>query len=92
MVKDGIAESLEARGLYRRAASRWIEVMQLCTDDADREWIRQHRNTCLKKVKRAPEDKENFAAIYKAVNDTQRRMAIAKPHCEPFSISTESKR
>lgn len=49
MIKDSIAESLEARGLYRRAASRWVDVMQTCVDDNDREWIRMHRNKCLKK-------------------------------------------
>ncbi len=40
-IRDSIAERLEACGLYRRAASRWIEVMQRCLDDEDREWIRQ---------------------------------------------------
>ncbi|MBO1997490.1 PerC family transcriptional regulator [Klebsiella pneumoniae] len=29
-IRDSIAERLEACGLYRRAASRWIEVMQRC--------------------------------------------------------------
>ncbi|MDR8310540.1 PerC family transcriptional regulator, partial [Acinetobacter baumannii] len=48
-IRDSIAERLEACGLYRRAASRWIEVMQRCLDDEDREWIRHHRNQCLKK-------------------------------------------
>ncbi|MBZ4236282.1 PerC family transcriptional regulator, partial [Mycobacterium tuberculosis] len=45
-IRDSIAERLEACGLYRRAASRWIEVMQRCLDDEDREWIRHHRNQC----------------------------------------------
>ena len=36
-IRDSIAERLEACGLYRRAASRWIEVMQRCLDDEDRE-------------------------------------------------------
>ncbi len=35
-IRDSIAERLEACGLYRRAASRWIEVMQRCLDDEDR--------------------------------------------------------
>ena len=48
-IRDSIAERLEACGLYRRAASRWIEVMQRCPDDEDREWIRHHRNQCLKR-------------------------------------------
>ncbi len=48
-IRDSIAERLEACGLYCRAASRWIEVMQRCLDDEDREWIRHHRNQCLKR-------------------------------------------
>ena len=60
-IRDSIAERLEACGLYRRAASRWIEVMQRCLDDEDREWIRHHRNQCLKKAQRPPAPKEEFA-------------------------------
>ena len=29
MIHDSKAEDLEAKGLYRRAAARWGEVMQL---------------------------------------------------------------
>lgn len=29
MVHDSIAEELEAKGFYRRAAARWAEVMML---------------------------------------------------------------
>lgn len=73
MIKDSIAESLEARGLYRRAASRWVDVMQTCVDDNDREWIRMHRNKCLKKAKLPPARKEEFADIHKAARETQYR-------------------
>ncbi|MFA7847826.1 PerC family transcriptional regulator, partial [Escherichia coli] len=34
---DATAESLEARGLYRRAAARWAEVMRLVNTDKERE-------------------------------------------------------
>ncbi len=59
-IRDSIAERLEACGLYRRAASRWIEVMQRCLDDEDREWIRHHRNQCLKKAQRPPRRKRSL--------------------------------
>ncbi|MBT0974128.1 PerC family transcriptional regulator, partial [Salmonella enterica subsp. enterica serovar 1,4,[5],12:i:-] len=39
MIRDRKAEELESKGLYRRAAARWMEVMLLCTEDDDREWI-----------------------------------------------------
>ncbi len=64
-IRDSIAERLEACGLYRRAASRWIEVMQRCLDDEDREWIRHHRNQCLKKAQRPPAPKEEFADLHR---------------------------
>lgn len=78
-IRDSIAERLEACGLYRRAASRWIEVMQRCLDDEDREWIRHHRNQCLKKAQRPPAPKEEFADLHQAAKETQYRMGIAKP-------------
>ncbi|HBU7954865.1 TPA: PerC family transcriptional regulator [Klebsiella pneumoniae] len=79
-IRDSIAERLEACGLYRRAASRWIEVMQRCLDDEDREWIRHHRNQCLKKAQRPPAPKE-----------TQYRMGIAKPYGEAFRLPGKGK-
>lgn len=81
-IRDSIAERLEACGLYRRAASRWIEVMQRCLDDEDREWIRHHRNQCLKKAQRPPAPKEEFADLHQAAKETQYRMGIAKPYGE----------
>ncbi|MDU1708854.1 MAG: PerC family transcriptional regulator [Klebsiella pneumoniae] len=73
-IRDSIAERLEACGLYRRAASRWIEVMQRCLDDEDREWIRHHRNQCLKKAQRPPAPKEEFADLHQAAKETQYRI------------------
>ncbi len=77
-IRDSIAERLEASGLYRRAASRWIEVMQRCLNDDDREWIRHHRNQCLKKAQRPPAPKEEFADLHQAAKETQYRMGIAR--------------
>lgn len=45
MVNDRKAEELEAKGLYRRAATRWQEVMMICAEDDDREWVKQRRDT-----------------------------------------------
>ncbi|HBZ7730889.1 TPA: PerC family transcriptional regulator [Klebsiella variicola subsp. variicola] len=91
-IRDSIAERLEASGLYRRAASRWIEVMQRCLNDDDREWIRHHRNQCLKKAQRPPAPKEEFADLHQAAKETQYRMGIAKPYGEAFSCPAKGKR
>ncbi|HGF5683092.1 TPA: PerC family transcriptional regulator [Klebsiella pneumoniae] len=90
-IRDSIAERLEACGLYRRAASRWIEVMQRCLDDEDREWIRHHRNQCLKKAQRPPVPKEEFADLHQAAKETQYRMGIAKPYGEAFRLPGKGK-
>ena len=72
-------------------ASRWIEVMQRCLDDEDREWIRHHRNQCLKKAQRPPAPKEEFADLHQAAKETQYRMGIAKPYGEAFRLPGKGK-
>ncbi len=37
MIHDSKAEDLEAKGLYRRAATRWAEIMQQVNTDKERE-------------------------------------------------------
>ncbi|EBI1835243.1 PerC family transcriptional regulator [Salmonella enterica] len=49
--RDIIAENLESRGLYRRAATRWLEVMDECKDSTERLWVAQRRNQCFMKSK-----------------------------------------
>ena len=57
----------------------------------DREWIRMHRNKCLKKAKLPPARKEEFADIHKAARETQYRMGIAKPNGEVFRLPAKKK-
>ncbi|UAN43058.1 PerC family transcriptional regulator [Enterobacter sp. JBIWA008] len=48
MVEDEAAHKLEAAGLWHRAASRWLDVMQHHgLTDQQRDRIRQHRKYCL---------------------------------------------
>ncbi|WP_416413861.1 PerC family transcriptional regulator [Pantoea sp. App145] len=37
MIKDTKAEELESKGLYRRAAQCWGEVVKKCQTDTERE-------------------------------------------------------
>ncbi|EFA7870418.1 PerC family transcriptional regulator, partial [Escherichia coli] len=46
MVHDRIAEELEAKGFYRRAAARWGEVMQLVQTDKERAQAAARRLEC----------------------------------------------
>lgn len=36
VMSDAVAEALEAAGLYRRAARRWLEVLDRCRDCDER--------------------------------------------------------
>lgn len=70
MVEDRIAQRLEAIGFWRRAADRWLNVMQLHRlTDKEREWIRLRRKYCLSCVERgAPMEKLNITEISRAVS------------------------
>nr|WP_202391396.1 PerC family transcriptional regulator [Escherichia coli] len=52
MIHDEKAEKLESRGLYRRAAARWGEVMMLVEEDKEREEIAKRRAECIHKAAR----------------------------------------
>ena len=87
MIRDRKAEELESKGLYRRAAARWMEVMLLRTEDDDREWIKRRRETCLENVKRPPVKVEEFGDLHKAVTESQQRLGIAHPHGNAFRFN-----
>ncbi|GCV19793.1 transcriptional regulator PchE [Escherichia coli] len=54
MIHDSKAEALEARGLYRRAAERWAEVIRLVNTDKEREQAAKRRAECIRKAARPP--------------------------------------
>ncbi|ENI4799275.1 PerC family transcriptional regulator [Klebsiella pneumoniae] len=84
MVKDSKAESLEARGLYRRAAARWMQVMLSSVNDAARERAKQRREHCLELAKRPPTKLDMFGDVHRAAKETQERMGIAQSKGEAF--------
>ena len=53
MVNDPIALSLEKRNLWRRAATRWSEVL-LSGDlsNLEMDWVLSRKEYCLRKVKK----------------------------------------
>ncbi|MCU6209117.1 PerC family transcriptional regulator [Enterobacter cloacae] len=68
MVEDEVAQKLEAAGLWRRAASRWLDVMQHhALMDQQRDRIRQHRKYCLSCTK----PKLDVTKIMRAVKAAQ---------------------
>ena len=76
VLRDSKAEELENRGLYRRAAARWTEVMLLVDSDTEREQAAKRRSECIRKVARPPVMADNFGALKEAVNRTHAWMGM----------------
>lgn len=90
MIIDSEAEALENAGLYRRAATRWLEVFKKGKCDKEWEWIKQRRNECLRKKTRPPQQRDNFKDVLKAANETQEKMGIARPKGNAFRIKLKT--
>ncbi|HAT6805039.1 TPA: ANR family transcriptional regulator [Citrobacter freundii] len=72
-----IAEKLENAGLWRRAAARWLDVMQICKTETERDWISLRRRYCLSMSsppRHSP--KLDIKAINQAATITQEKMGI----------------
>ncbi|EMG9856485.1 PerC family transcriptional regulator [Escherichia coli] len=76
MIHDSKAEELESKGLYRRAAARWAEVMQLVNTDKEREQAAKRRAECIRKAARPPVIADNFGALKEAVKRTHAGMEM----------------
>jgi len=84
-----IAESLESRGLYRRAANRWREVMNQTYNEKEREQYRRRMNKCLDMIKRPPIKYESLSDVKKSITAAQERMGLAKPKSQPLRIKSQ---
>jgi len=87
-VDDEVAQKLEAAGLWRRAAARWLTVMAAWSlTDAQRVWICQRRAYCLSQVAPAIKpERPDFAAVARAAKATQARMGLSRPDGEAFRL------
>ncbi|MHB9347072.1 MULTISPECIES: PerC family transcriptional regulator [Enterobacter] len=71
MVKDSKAEELEAKGLYRRAARRWQDVMMTRARSDEQEWVRRRCDSCLAKLKSQAVKADDYGDLHKAATGTQ---------------------
>ncbi|GBU14387.1 transcriptional regulator PchE [Enterobacterales bacterium] len=67
MIKDDKAEALEKAGLYRRAASRWLEVFDLRQMETEREWLTRRRNECIRNASDPDATRTRQRKEYKAM-------------------------
>lgn len=84
MIHDSKAEALEARGLYRRAAARWAEVIMLANDDKAREQAAKRRAECIHKAARPPARQDNFGEMRETISRTHAGMGLHQPNGEAF--------
>ncbi|MDU6441028.1 MAG: PerC family transcriptional regulator [Pantoea sp.] len=89
MVRDAKAERLESKGLYRRAAARWQEVIPLTESDTGRVWLIRRINECLAKVGKKPADSGSFIEVTRAVREAQKRMGVDQPEGQAFRLKTK---
>lgn len=75
-VADKVAEDLEKAGLYRRAATRWLEVFFECQDDAERAWISRRRRECLARLRVFKVDDDGYLNVYRAVRALHSKMGL----------------
>lgn len=91
MVSDVIAEKLENAGLWRRAAARWLVVMDRCETDMQREWVSQKRRQCYSNIEQPVAEQLNISALNRAANQAQDKMGIRQPSGEAFRIKPQKK-
>lgn len=93
-INDALARELEAAGLWRRAADRWLEVMlSYGLSDAQREWVRRHRKRCLSAAQPVVvEGRLNVMEILNAAKATQKRMGLSQPGGAAFRFKGQKSR
>ncbi|EDT8758865.1 PerC family transcriptional regulator [Salmonella enterica subsp. enterica serovar Braenderup] len=74
MIHDEKAEKLEQAGFYRRAAVRWLTVLDNCRDAISREWVTRHRLWCLQQAETRRPLTDTFGDVRKAATELQKSL------------------
>lgn len=90
-VIDKLVENLENAGLYRRAATRWLDVFFECLDDSERAWVTRRRLKCLDRP-HAFKASDSFHDIYRAVSTLHSSMGLDHPAGVVFRNNHTGKR
>ncbi len=85
-VNDLLAEELEGKGMYRRAAYRWLVVLEQCADEKDREWVALRRARCIDSARLPPARAEDFGEVRRAAGAVQKQMGLAQPNGSAFRL------
>ncbi|ELY4478971.1 PerC family transcriptional regulator [Salmonella enterica] len=84
MIHDEKAEKLELAGLYRRAAVRWLTVLDGCRDAHSREWVARRRLWCLEQAETPRPLTDTFGDVRLAATALQKKMGLWQPDGDAF--------
>ncbi len=84
MIHDEKAEKLEQAGLYRRAAARWLTVLDGCRDEDSREWAARQRLRCLQQAETPRPVTDTFGDVRLAATALQKKMGLWQPEGNAF--------
>lgn len=84
MIHDEKAEKLEMAGLYRRAATRWLKVLDGCHDISSREWVARRRLWCIQQAQTPLPVTDTFGDVRQAATALQKKMGIWQPDGDAF--------
>ncbi|ENY9072703.1 PerC family transcriptional regulator [Salmonella enterica] len=84
MIHDEKAEKLEQAGLYRRAAARWLTVLDGCRDEDAREWAARQRLRCLQQAETPRPVTDTFGDVRQAATALQKKMGLWQPEGDAF--------
>ncbi|ECA3794520.1 PerC family transcriptional regulator [Salmonella enterica subsp. enterica] len=92
MIYDEKAEKLEQAGLYRRAAARWLTVLDRCRDAPSREWIARRRLCCIEQAETPRPVTDTFGDVHRAATELQKSMGLWQPEDAFRKIKKHSSR
>ncbi|EOF5135394.1 PerC family transcriptional regulator [Salmonella enterica] len=84
MIYDEKAEKLEQAGLYRRAAARWLTVLDRYRDAPSREWIARRRLWCIEQTETPRSVTDTFGDVHRAATELQKSMGLWQPNGNAF--------
>ncbi|EJF5839954.1 PerC family transcriptional regulator [Salmonella enterica] len=84
MIYDEKAEKPELAGLYRRAAARWLTVLDRYRDASSREWIARRRLWCIEQAETPRPVTDTFGDVHRAAAELQKSMGIWQPDGNAF--------
>lgn len=88
-IRDEKAEELEARRLYRRAASRWLAVLESCETEQGREWVVNQRMKCIELARLPAQRADDFQGVRQGIKAAYQRAGLEKPNGEAFRLKSK---